>query len=98
MSAETVLIVVGSLFGAVVVVMLAMVHLQHRDSNKNRDLIEAARKENRELAGENRELIGKNRELIGDARERLARIEGHLRIVQPAPEAPEDNGDNREAA
>ena len=40
----------------------------------------------------------KNRELIGDARERLARIEGHLRIVQPAPATPEDNGDNREAA
>ena len=50
-----------------------------------------------------------NREMIGNARERLARIEGHLRIVQPAPatpeapepatpEAPEDNGDNREAA
>ena len=61
MSAETVLIVVGSLFGAtlgaVAVVMLAMVHLQRRDSNKNRELIEAARKENRELAGENRDLI-----------------------------------------
>ena len=63
MSAETVLIVVGSLFGGTLVAMVTLM-----------------------LA------------MIGDARERLARIEGHLRIVQPAPGAPEDNGDNREAA
>ena len=36
--------------------------------------------------------------ILGDTRERLARIEGHLRIGQPATDGPESDGDNREAA
>ena len=76
---------------------------------ENRDLIDQARKENQDLIKRNRDLIDKNRDLIernhgavisilGDTRERLARIEGHLRIGQPATDDPESDGNSREAA
>ncbi len=76
---------------------------------ENRDLIDQARKENQDLIKKNRDLIDKNRDLIernhgavisilGDTRERLARIEGHLRIGQPATDDPESDGNSREAA
>ena len=74
--------------------------------DRNRDLIEASNKENRDLIEksnkETLDLIDKNHaELsssLSDARERLARIEGHLRIL-PSPErGTEDGGDNAKAA
>ena len=72
---------------------------------ENRDLIN----QNRDLINQNRDLIDKNRDMIernhgavisilGDTRERLARIEGYLRIGQPATDDPESDGDSREAA
>ena len=78
-------------------------------SKENRNLIDQARKENRDLIDKNRDLIDKNRDLIernhgavisilGDTRERLARIEGQLRIGQPATDDPESDGNSREAA
>ena len=74
-------------------------------SKENRDLIN----QNRDLINQNRDLIDKNRDMIernhgavisilGDTRERLARIEGYLRIGQPATDDPESDGDSREAA
>jgi uncharacterized membrane protein len=80
-----------------------------QNRKENRDLIDQARKENRDLIDKNRDLIDKNRDLIernhaavisilGDTRERVARIEGHLRIGQPAADDPESDGNSREAA
>ena len=123
-TATTVLMILGTSFGAIlaslIALMAASIRVQHRDSTEtrrlitdaskeNRDLIDESRKENRDLIDKNRDLIDKNRDLIarnhgavirilGDTRERLARIEGHLRIGQPATDGSESDGDEREAA
>ena len=103
----------GAILAALITLMVASVRIQHRDSTETRRLITDSSKENRDLieraSKENRELIEKNRDLIershgtvisilGDTRERVARIEGHLRMGQPATDDPESDGGSREAA
>ena len=67
---------------------------------KNRDLIEESSRENRRLIEATHDLIRANHaEVSGslaDARERLARIEGHLRIVPP-PRQDASDGDTKAA-
>ena len=103
----------GTIMAALITLMVASIRIQHRDSTEtrrliadaskeNRDLIDEARKESRDLIDKNRDLIERNHgvviSILGDTRERLARIEGHLRIGQPATDDPESDGDSREAA
>ena len=87
--------------------------LIERASRENRELIERASRENRELIeratdklsaelADHRQLSEQRHQVVvqslGEARERLARIEGHLRVVTPPPREDETGEESGKAA
>lgn len=84
--------ILAAVLGPILLFAVAIMRYLHLDSNKTRDLIDEARKENRELIDRNRDLIERNRDGLADLRERLARIEGHLRIGLMPSSGADDGG------
>ena len=85
--------ILAAVLGPILLFAVAIMRYLHLDSNKTRDLIDEARKENREITDrnrdlidearkENRELIERNRDLIERNRDGLADLRERLARIE----------------